>query len=178
MVRTASGVIAGFFAWAIAWFGGEKILSAIWPEGYGAHQLAFQAAIENGGQFTADTTLLLVHIVLASIVSLMAGFLAALIAGENKRAPLVLGFLLLAFGVLKAVMSWPYVPIWYHVIFTALLIPMTILGGKLRARTEVHHAGRHQDTGGSERRASLGGRRKGGGRGCRLGSGRARSINR
>jgi len=134
MARIVLGVIAGFFAWAIAWFGGEKVLSAIWPEGFGAHQRAFQAAIENGGQFTADTTLLLVHIVLGSIVSVLSGFLAALIAGANKRAPLILGFLLVAFGLLKVVLSWPYVPVWYHVIFTALLIPMTILGGKLTAR--------------------------------------------
>jgi hypothetical protein len=47
------------------------------------------------------------------------------------RAPLVLGFLRLAMAIMKMVMSWPYVPIWYHVIFTALLIPMTIMGGKL-----------------------------------------------
>ena len=33
MVRIVLGVIAGFFAWAIVWFGSEKILSAIWPEG-------------------------------------------------------------------------------------------------------------------------------------------------
>lgn len=131
MVRIASGVIAGFFAWALAWFGGEAILSALWPESYGAHQRAFQAAIENGGPFTADTTLLLVHIVLGSAVSLMSGFLAARIAGENRRAPLVLGFLLLAFGFLKMVLSWPYVPIWYHVIFTGLLLPMTVMGGKI-----------------------------------------------
>lgn len=130
MVRIILGVIAGFFAWVIVWFGSEKILSAIWPE-FGTHQRAFQAAIENGGQFTADTKLLLTHIVLGSIVSVLSGFLAARIAGENMRAPLVLGFLLLAMGLLKAVMSWPYVPIWYHVIFTALLLPMTILGGKL-----------------------------------------------
>ena len=135
MVRIVLGVIGGFFVWAIAWVGSEKILSAIWPESYGAHQAAFQAAIVNGGQFTADTTLLLMHIVLCSIVSLMSGFLAALIAGENKRAPLVLGFLLMAFGLLKAVMSWAYVPIWYHIIFTALLIPMTIMGGKLKTTT-------------------------------------------
>ena len=135
MVRIVVGVIAGFFAWAIAWFGGEKILSAILPEAFGAHQRAFQAAIENGGQFTADTTLLLMHIALGSIVSLMSGFLAALIAGENRRAPLVLGFLLVAFGLLKVVLSWPYVPIWYHVIFTALLIPMTIMGGRLKTAT-------------------------------------------
>ena len=130
MVRIVLGVIAGFIAWLIAWVGSEKILSAIWY-GFGAHQRAFEAALKNGGQFTADTRLLLIQIVLGSIVSVMSGFLAALIAGEHIRAPLVLGFLLLAFGLLKAVMSWQYVPIWHHVIFTALLIPMAILGGKL-----------------------------------------------
>lgn len=133
MVRIVLGAIGGFFAWSLAWFGGEAILSAVGPQWFGAHQLAFQNAIENGGQFTADTTLLLTHIVLGTIVTLLAGFLAALIAGENKRAPLVLGFLLLALGVLKAVMSWPYVPIWYHLVFTGLLFPMTVVGGKLKA---------------------------------------------
>ena len=132
MARIVLGVIAGFFAWMIVWVGSEKILSAIWPEGFGVHQRAFEAAIANGGQFTADTKLLLMHIVIGSIVSVMSGFLAALIARENRRAPLVLGFLLVAFGLLKVVLSWPYVPIWHHVIFTALLFPMTIMGGRLR----------------------------------------------
>jgi hypothetical protein len=133
MLRTIVGVITGFVAWSIAWFGGEQIFSAIWPEGFGAHQRAFQAAIENGGPFTADTTMLLIHIVLGSLVSVMSGSLTALIARENKRAPLFLGVLLLAFGVLKAVMSWPYVPMWYHVIFTAMLLPMTIWGGRMKS---------------------------------------------
>ena len=131
MVRIVLGVIAGFFSWLIVWFGSEKILSAISPEGFGAHQRAFEAAVKNGGQFTAATSLLLTHIVLGSIVSVMSGFLAALIAGGNTRAPLAVGFLLLALGVVKVVMSWAYVPIWYQVIFTALLIPMSIMGGKL-----------------------------------------------
>jgi len=130
MVRIVLGVIAGFFSWLIVWFGSEKILSAIWPA-FGVHQRAFEEAIKNGGQFTADTTMLLTHIVLSSIVSVMAGSLAAVIAGENSRAPLVLGFMLLALGILKAVMSWPYVPIWYHIIFTGILLPMAIMGGKL-----------------------------------------------
>ncbi|HYV39924.1 MAG TPA: hypothetical protein VE988_29830 [Gemmataceae bacterium] len=140
MLRIVLAVIAGFFAWSILWFGGEKILSAIWPDGYGVHQQAFEAAIKNGGEFTADTTLLLIHIVLGSIVSVMSGFLAARISGENKRAPLVLGFLLLAMGLLKMVMSWPYVPIWYHVIFTALLLPMTMMGGRLALPRRVTRA--------------------------------------
>ena len=132
MVRIVLGVIAGFLAWPIVWVGSEMVFSAIWPEWYGAHQLAFTAAIKNGGQFSADTTILLMQIVCGSVVSVMSGFLAALIARENKRAPLIVGLLLLAFGLLKAVMSWPYVPIWYHVIFTALLLPMAMMGGKLK----------------------------------------------
>ena len=134
MLRIVLGVIGGFLAWVIVWIGSEKILSAIWPA-FGVHQRAFEEAVKNGGQFTADTTMLLTHIVLGSIVSVMAGSLATLIAGENTRAPLVLGFVLLALGILKAVMSWPYVPIWYHVIFTAILLPMAIMGGKLITTT-------------------------------------------
>jgi hypothetical protein len=134
MLRIVLGVIAGFFAWLIVWFGSEKIISAIWPA-FGVHQRAFEEAIKNGGQFTADTTMLLTHIVLGSIVSVMAGSLAGLIAGKNTRAPLVVGCLLLALGLLKAVMSWQYVPIWYQVIFTAILLPMAIVGGKLITST-------------------------------------------
>ena len=135
MLRIVLGVVAGFFAWVIVWFGAEKILSAILPEWYGAPQSAFQAAIENGGEFTAETRLLLSHIVMGLIVSLVSGYLAAAVSGENSRAPLFLGFVLLIVGLLKAGMSWPYVPIWYHIIFTALLLPMAVLGGKLYSTT-------------------------------------------
>ena len=86
-------------------------------------------------QFTAETGPLLTHIVVGSIVSVMAGSLAALIAGENTRAPLIVGCLLLALGIAKAVMSWQYVPIWYHVIFTAILLPMALVCGFLITTT-------------------------------------------
>ena len=86
----------------------------------------------NGTAFTSNATHLLAHIVLGAIVSVLAGFLVALISKGSRRAPLALGLLLLALGILKAVMSWSYVPIWYHAVFTALLMPMTILGGKLK----------------------------------------------
>ena len=130
MLRIVLGVVAGFIAWMILWVGIEKVISALWPA-FGAHQKAFEEVIKNGGQFTADTSALLTHIVLGSIVSVIAGALAALVAGENSRAPLFVGILLLAIGILKAYMSWPYVPIWYHIIFTLLLLPLAIVGGKL-----------------------------------------------
>ena len=130
MLRIVLGVIAGFFAWLIVWVGSEKIIGAIWPA-FGVHQKAFEDVLKNGGSFTAETGPLLTHIVVGSIVSVMAGWLAALIAGENSRAPMIVGCLLLAMGIAKAVMSWQYVPIWYHIIFTAILLPMAIVGGRL-----------------------------------------------
>ena len=125
-------LLPDFFSWVIVWFGSEKLLSALWPDWFGAQQRAFELALTEGGQFNPDTKFLLTHCICGSIASLIAGFLAALIAGENMRAPLILGFLLLAFGLLKAVMSWQYVPLWYHVAFTALIVLMAILGGKLK----------------------------------------------
>lgn len=130
MLRIVLGVIAGFIAWLIVWIGSEKVISAIWPA-FGVHQKTFENAVKNGGSFTGETGPLLTHIVLGTIVSLMAGALAALIAGENAGAPLAIGIVLLLMGIMKAVMSWQFVPLWYQVIFTAMLLPMAILGGKL-----------------------------------------------
>ncbi len=130
-MRIVLGVVVGFLAWLIAWVGCEKALAAAWPA-FGAHQSAFESALKDGGDFAADSAMLLPHLVLGTIVSLMAGFLAALLAGENKRAPLMLGFLLLALGLMKAFLSWAYVPMWYHILFTALLFPMAVLGGRFK----------------------------------------------
>lgn len=130
MLRIILGVIGGFMGWLIVWIGIEKGLSAIWPA-FGVHQKAFEEAIKNGGQFTPDNTMLLTHVGVGSIVSLMSGAVAALIAGEDSKAPMFAGVLLLLLGVMKAAMSWQHVPLWYHVIFTAVLLPMAIVGGKL-----------------------------------------------
>lgn len=129
MLRIVLGVLAGFIGWLVVWVGVEKGLSAVWPA-FGVHQKAFEEAIKNGGSFTADATMLLTHIVVGSIIAVGSGSAAALIARENTYAPLIVGILLLALGVLKAVMSWQHVPLWYHIIFTAILLPMAILGGR------------------------------------------------
>ncbi len=133
MLRIVLGIIGGFLSWMIVFIGIEKIISAGWPT-FAVNQKAFEEAVKNGpgaSGFTADTTMLLTQLFLGTIVSVMAGSLAALIAGENSKAPLIAGILLLLMGIAKAVMSWQYVPIWYHVIFTAMLLPMPIMGGKL-----------------------------------------------
>lgn len=37
-------------------------------------------------------------------------------------------------GLMKAMMSWSLVPIWYHVLFTGLLCVMAIVGGRAAIR--------------------------------------------
>ncbi|HEX6278535.1 MAG TPA: hypothetical protein VFZ49_00850, partial [Pyrinomonadaceae bacterium] len=127
------GVIAGFVGWSILWIGSDQVLAMAWSDWYGAHQDKFQLAMVNQEAFTADTTILLMHLVRAAIISVMSGFLAAFIAGENRKSPLFLGILLLAFGLMVQVMAWNYLPIWYHIVFLGLLIPFTVLGGKLKS---------------------------------------------
>jgi uncharacterized membrane protein YfhO len=137
MLRIILGVIAGFIAWSIIWLGSDQVLISSSPAWYGNHQYAFQAAMNNQTPFTPDSTILLLHLLRAAIISIMAGFLAAVIARENRRSPLILGLLLLGFGVVVQVVAWNYAPLWYHVIFLAMLIPFTVLGGRIKRSTET-----------------------------------------
>ena len=145
MLRITFGVSAGFLVWFIALMTGEVILSTIMPEAFGAHQKAFQEVIEKGGDFTANSSHLAMHVVIGSLATLLAGFAAALVAGEAKRTPLLLGGLLVAVGVLKMVLTWSFVPLWYHAIFTGMLAPLVILGAKLKPSSR-HNAEKLQDT--------------------------------
>ncbi len=42
-----------------------------------------------------------------------------------------MGIVLLVMALMKAMMSWSLVPVWYHVLFTGLLLVMAIVGGRL-----------------------------------------------
>lgn len=132
MTRIIIAVVAGFIGWSILWLGTDAVLMSIFPDWYGAHQLDFQLAVASGGQFEASTTILVMNIVRSMIISVICGYLAAVLAGENGRSPLFLGILLFVFGLGVEISAWSYVPVWYHVIFLLLLIPMTILGGRFK----------------------------------------------
>jgi hypothetical protein len=131
MVRIILGVIAGFIAWSIIWVGSDQVLIST-LDWYGKHQLDFQKAMFNKEPFEPSKTILIMNIVRSVITSFMAGFLAAVIAGENRRSTLILGVLLLAVGIFVEIIAWNYLPIWYHALFLLLLIPVTIAGGKTK----------------------------------------------
>lgn len=131
MLRIVLGVIAGFIAWSILWVGSDQLMiqSMGW---YGEHQNAFQRAMFNKEAFSPDTTVLIMNIIRSIIVSLISGYVAALVANEARRTTMALGVLLLLFGIMVEVIAWNYLPLWYHFIFLFLLIPVTMAGGRLR----------------------------------------------
>lgn len=72
---------------------------------------------------------LLGAIVLSVVASLGSGALCALIARRSSRGPgLVLGLALLATGIAVQASVWKLEPIWYHLTFLVLLVPLTLLG--------------------------------------------------
>ena len=135
MVRIILGVIGGFIAWSILWLGSDQVLRSASPGWYGSHELLFENATFNETPFVADTAILILHLVRSVIISLMSGFLAAVIANENKKTTIILGVLLLAFGLYVQLSVWKFIPVWYHFVFLFLLIPMTMMGGKLKKST-------------------------------------------
>ena len=131
MIRIILGVIVGFLVWSILWVGSDQVLIATFGW-YSDHQGAFQKAFSTGGDFDASVMILLMHLVRSVIISFVAGYLAALIAKENRRSPLILGILHFLFGLMVEVIAWHYLPVWYHLVFLVLLIPVTMAGGKAK----------------------------------------------
>ena len=131
MLRIILGAIIGFIVWTILLIGSDSIWMAL-SQDYVKHQTEFQAAVNNKTPFTADTMVLLIAIVRSAILSVVTGFLAALISKENVKSPLLLGIFLLLFGSFIHSMILNNVPWWYHALILLPLIPLTLLGGKLR----------------------------------------------
>ena len=132
MMRIIAGIIVGFIVWSILWTGSDALLGAISPKWYGEHQTEFGAAVTGNQSFVPDSTILFLGLIRSVIFSLVSGYIAALIAGENTKSTVGLGVLLLLFGIFIQSIFWNYVPLWYHIPFLLLLVPVTILGGKLK----------------------------------------------
>ena len=132
MVRIILGIIVGFIVWSILWVGSDFVLMAISPDWYGKHQMNLEAAALNRTPFTSDSLVLIIALTRSVLFSIISGFLAASIARENTKSTLGLGILLLLFGIYIQSIFWNNAPLWYHIPFLALLVPMTILGGKLK----------------------------------------------
>jgi hypothetical protein len=131
MVRIILAIVVGFIVWSILWVGSEAVFGAVSPD-WGKKSEDFQKAAESGLPYTIENSVLIILLIKSFIVSIISGFITALIARENFKSTIGLGILLLIFGIFIQSLYWNYMPLWYHIPFLLMLIPMTVLGGKLK----------------------------------------------
>jgi len=131
MLRIIIAAIIGFVVWSILWVGSDAVFMAISPW-YKESLEGFQKALETNTPFEVPSTLLIISLIRSVLFSIISGLITAIISQESSKAPLFAGVLLLAFGIFIQSIYWNYVPLWYHIPFLLLLIPMTMLGGKLK----------------------------------------------
>lgn len=121
MVRSILAVIAGFVLWTVLW-------------------LSCNAGLQKAGLLPAEVTqplgdpkALLLLLIGSCVISAISGFATAAIARAGaKTAVTALGVLLLAVGIFVQSQVWNLMPLWYHIPFLLLLIPLCFVGASLR----------------------------------------------
>ncbi len=125
MMRMIIGAIVGYVVWTAIWLTVNAMVFAEAGE-----------VIAAGDAFTETGPLL--GVLALSIACSLAGGVVAAIAGGARARGAVFGnaLLLLATGIFVQAGLWSLMRVWYHLIFLALLVPMTLLGGMFVARRQ------------------------------------------
>ena len=120
MGRTIGAVVVGVVLWGVLWNGGSAALGA--------------AGVITVGEPVTAAAVLLGLLGYSAVLSVVAGWVAASIQGgpDPMRAVRALAGANLAIGIAVEVMYWSLMPVWYHLIFLALVVPMTLLGGRMK----------------------------------------------
>jgi hypothetical protein len=123
MVRMIIGVVVGYAIWSVLWLGGNALF------------FKEAAAVVQGGQpYTLPSGLLFI-LALSFVCSLLAGLTTAAIARTKAtKAVLIMAVLLLVTGIAVQAGVWDMMPVWYHLVFLGLLVPVSAIGGRMAAR--------------------------------------------
>jgi len=122
-MRNLLALLAGYALWTALWLGGDVAARVLWPDAYPA---------DFPETPMSATTPLVATLALSVVCSLAGGRLTGTVA--KRRGPVwILALLLLATGIGVQASAWSALPLWYHLPFLALLVPVTLLGGRSTA---------------------------------------------
>jgi hypothetical protein len=121
MWRTVLGVIGGLVAWTV--------IVTLLNIGL-RHALSGYAAAEPVLAFTLP--MMIGRLSIAVLTSLATGAIVRAIAPESKRAPWIVGLVAVALFVPVHIQIWSRFPVWYHLFFLVTLVPLVVLGARLR----------------------------------------------
>jgi hypothetical protein len=120
--RSILSIALAFVLWSALWLGINTILK----------RLGMMPVDES--QPISDVRALALMLIGSCVSSIAAGYVAAVVSKSASALPVtVLGFLLLAVGIFVESQYWHLMPLWYHVAFLGLLIPMCLLGKRMHA---------------------------------------------
>jgi hypothetical protein len=121
MLRDILAVAAGFGLWSVLWLGGNQLVTRLFPGATGS----------DGS--TSHTGLLVTLIGLSLVASAAAGYVTnAISLNPDNLSQIILGVALLLVGIMVQRQSWALLPLWYHLVFLAMLIPAVLFGATLR----------------------------------------------
>jgi hypothetical protein len=122
VVRSLFAVAAGFAGTNILSLLADTALRSLAPQAFGAQGQAI------------DSQGLLLTLAGAAIAGVVGGYITARIATRRHIVhAAALGMVTLVFGILASVLAWDTGPAWFHVATLALIVPVALLGGTLRA---------------------------------------------
>lgn len=126
MGRAVAAVVAAYLLWTVLWLGFTSVVQSMVPD------------LANPDQQLTHMGLLLGYLACSVVISVASGFVCAAVrrgesAAVTMKSVWVLALILLASGVVAEVSYWATTPVWYHLVFLALLVPSTLWGGRLKA---------------------------------------------
>ncbi len=125
MLRSILSVVAAIAVWGVLWVSANMALADAMPTRFD----------ENG--ITTDPALLVLFIAICAVFCVLAGWLCATIAKHSlMKHVFVLALIQLAIGISVQASGWDLMPVWYHLTFLAVVVPMHLVGGRIRAARE------------------------------------------
>jgi hypothetical protein len=128
-LRIALAIATGFILWFAVATVGNLAIRWLLP-GY--------AEVEKA--MTFSLAMLAARLAVGGVASLAAGALCVVAGGGARAAVYLLAVLLLVLFVPVHVGLWARFPMWYHVIFLGTLVPLVVLGARLRGPRAVRAA--------------------------------------
>ena len=120
MLKMIAGIVAGLITWIIVATIGNLLFRFLWP-GYAEAEISMMFTL----------AMMIGRLLLGALSSVCGGVAVAWIAKGSGAAAWILGIVLTALFVPVHYRLWDKFPNWYHVIFLAHLLPLTLLGSMI-----------------------------------------------
>lgn len=133
MWRLILAVVLAPVFWGFVQFPGNLLLSSLFPQA--------ALAAEAGGGPAQPLGYLLLALLLAFGYATFSGFCSAWVAATDpRRIGLYAGVVLLAVGIAVQASIWDMLPLWWHVVFLASIMPFALLGASLKGAPDTPEA--------------------------------------